>query len=112
MPACRTPELWPVWWKPGTASRSSTVTASPGRRAKSSRATARPMMPAPTTTTSGSERGVADGGLSALGPRALAGRRAQGVEAAFELDAVARHLPADLELAGLRHVSVIPCSVS
>src|SRR3954451_23399729 len=108
MPACRTPELCPVWWNPATGSRSSTVTVRSGRRASSSRATARPMMPAPTTTTSGSERGVADGGLSALGPRALARRRAQVVEAAFELDAVARHLPADLELAGLRHVPARP----
>src|SRR4051795_9061626 len=58
MPACRTPELWPVWWKPGTGSRSSTLTLRPGSRASSSRATARPMMPAPTTTTSGSSRGA------------------------------------------------------
>src|SRR4051795_10691367 len=59
MPACRTPELWPVWWKPATASRSSTLTLLPGARASSSRATARPTMPAPTTTTSGSSWGVA-----------------------------------------------------
>src|SRR5690242_15222189 len=98
MPACRTPELWPVWWKPVTGSRSSTVTVRSGCRASSSRATARPMMPAPTTATSGSERGVEDGALTALGRRALARRRAQVVEAALELDPVAGQLPADLEL--------------
>src|SRR5215217_7687313 len=57
MPACRTPELCPVWWKPMSCSRSSTETLRPGWRASSSRATARPMIPAPTTMMSGSSRG-------------------------------------------------------
>src|SRR3954453_3551492 len=52
MPACTTPELWPVWCAPTRSSRSSTVTSSPGRRRRSSRAVARPRRPAPTTTRS------------------------------------------------------------
>src|SRR5687768_1247039 len=49
MPACTTPELWPVWWAPTRGSFSQTVTVVSGRRRASSRATASPTMPAPTT---------------------------------------------------------------
>src|SRR5215218_422299 len=54
MPACATPELWPVWCMAGRGSRSSTTTLRPARRRASSRATARPRMPAPTTAKSAS----------------------------------------------------------
>src|SRR5918994_747233 len=49
MPACTTPELWPVWWAARRSSFSRTSTFVPGRRRVSSRATARPTMPPPTT---------------------------------------------------------------
>src|SRR5215211_2640746 len=56
MPACTTPELWPVWWTPTRSSRSSTRTPRSASRSSSSRATASPRMPAPTTARS--QRGV------------------------------------------------------
>src|SRR3954451_9154018 len=52
MPACTTPELWPVWWAPTRSSRSTTRTVRSGSRSSASRATARPRMPAPTMTRS------------------------------------------------------------
>src|SRR5690606_37050235 len=51
MPACTTPELWPVWCTARRFSFSSTVTSVPGRRRPISRATASPRMPPPTTPT-------------------------------------------------------------
>src|SRR5215213_9783831 len=51
MPACTTPELWPVWWAARRSSFSRTSTLVPGRRRVSSRATARPTMPPPITPT-------------------------------------------------------------
>src|SRR5215210_731412 len=105
MPACRTPELCPVWWKPATGSRSRTETPRPGWRASSSRATARPMMPAPTTTTSGWARGVAEGGLRTSVPGARGRRRPEVVDPALELVAVHGDVPADLEGARLADVA-------
>src|SRR4051812_17624731 len=48
MPACTTPELWPVWWTATACSFSTTTTRVPGWRRTISRAVARPTMPAPT----------------------------------------------------------------
>src|SRR5690242_21262788 len=51
MPACTTPELWPVWCAASRSSFSSTTTSVPGRRRTTSRAMATPRMPPPTTPT-------------------------------------------------------------
>ena len=51
MPACTTPELWPVWCAASRSSFSSTTTSVPGRRRTTSRAIATPRMPPPTTPT-------------------------------------------------------------
>src|SRR6266511_1789697 len=85
MPAWITPLLCAVWWRPTSASRSSTAIPAPGRRCRSSRATARPTMPAPTTATS-SSRGTT---------RPLAGLLAR--HAALEqLEVVIDHQPDQL----------------
>ena len=51
MPACTTPELWPVWCAARRSSFSSTTTSVPGRRRTTSRAIATPRIPPPTTPT-------------------------------------------------------------
>src|SRR4051794_6714800 len=52
MPACTTPELWPVCRDATRSAPSSTTTRNPGRRRCISRAHASPRMPAPTTARS------------------------------------------------------------
>src|SRR4051812_23647892 len=75
MPACTTPELWPVWWVPISASRSSTTIRRRGSRRPSSRATARPRIPAPTTTTSAVAGGGGGLGCGRMKAVILAGGR-------------------------------------
>ena len=48
MPACTTPELWPVWCAARRSSFSNTVIEAPGRRRASSRPIANPTIPPPT----------------------------------------------------------------
>src|SRR3954452_23524389 len=52
MPACTTPELWPVWWVASSGSRSRTVSLRPLWRRSSSRERASPRMPPPMTARS------------------------------------------------------------
>ncbi len=54
MPACTTPELWPVWWVATAASFSKTTTGTP--LAVSCLATASPTIPAPTMPTGAAAR--------------------------------------------------------
>src|SRR5919106_5657661 len=52
MPEWMTPLLWPVWWRPSSASFSQSTSFSAGNLSRSARAVASPTMPPPMMATS------------------------------------------------------------
>src|SRR4029077_11562340 len=57
MPEWITPLLWPVWWRPTSASFSTTTSPQPGKASCNDSAVARPTIPPPITQKSYMDRG-------------------------------------------------------